>query len=110
MRPRTVFALGVVLGAILGFSYLAAGPLILVPGLVLVRWLLIRGHPLAGLAGSVLGFGAMWVVLIGLLLNNCANDPTCVVPDGWPWLAVGAVIAAAGLALSATAGWQARQG
>lgn len=113
MRPRTVFTVGIGLGLLLGLAYLVAGPLTLLPGLVVVAWLLRRPPALAGLAGlagTILGFGTMWLVLVARVLYVCANDPACVVPDARAWLAIGGAILAAGTVLALVARWQIRQG
>jgi hypothetical protein len=99
MLPRTPLALGLVLGGLLGFAYLLH-PITLFPSLLVWVWLLNkRPRPLA-IAGGLIGFGAVWIVLIGRASWACAQDATCAQPNILPfWFAIGAVFCLAGLLL-----------
>jgi hypothetical protein len=100
MRPRTALLAGLVLGGFLALAYLLAGPLTLFPGLVVWAWLLRRRPRVVTNTGGLIGFGAIWVLLIGRASWACATDPSCVQPDVTVlWLAIGAVFLAAGVVL-----------
>jgi hypothetical protein len=100
VRPRTTLLAGLVLGGSLALAYLLAGPLTLFPGLLVWAWLLRRRPRLIATAGGLIGFGAIWVLLIGRASWACATDPSCVQPDVTVlWLAIGAVFLAAGAVL-----------
>jgi hypothetical protein len=95
MRPRTTLLAGLVLGGFLALAYLLAGPLTLFPGLVVWAWLLRRRPRLVATAGGLIGFGAIWLLLIGRASWACAIDPSCSQPSVIVlWLAIGAVFLA----------------
>jgi hypothetical protein len=96
MQPRTVLLAGLVLGALLGLAFLLA-PFTVIPGLVVWAWLIRRRPRYLGAAGGLVGFGAMWLLLIGQASLRCADDTTCSQPDVTPWLAIGAVILCSGV-------------
>jgi hypothetical protein len=99
MQPRTPWAVGLVLGGLLGFADLIY-PLTLFPSLVVWWWLLTRRPRLPSIAGGLIGFGAAWMLLIGRVSWACETDTTCVQPSILPfWLAIGAGFLAAGLLL-----------
>jgi hypothetical protein len=108
VRPRTLFLTGLVLGAVVGFGFLLAGPVTLAPGLVVWAWLTIRRPRFVGAAGGFIGFGAAWLLLIGQATYSCAIDPTCVEPNAEPWLVVGAAILSCGIALGIATHWDMR--
>ena len=97
--------MGLAFGLVLGLAYLVV-PLTLLPGLVVLGWLLSRFPRLAGLSGAFVGFGLMWLALIGQVTWTCANDPSCVEPNATFWLAIGAVILLIGLLLGMIAWWE----
>lgn len=98
MRPRTTLLAGLVLGGFLSLACLLAGPLTLFPGLVVWAWLLRRRPRGIAIAGGLIGFGAIWLVLIGRAAWACATDPSCSQPSVIVlWLAIGAVFLAAGV-------------
>jgi hypothetical protein len=100
MRPRTALLAGLVLGGFLALAYLLAGPLTLFPGLVVWAWLLRRRPRVVATAGGLIGFGAVWLLLLGRAALACATDPSCVQPSVTVlWLAIGAVFLAAGAVL-----------
>jgi hypothetical protein len=100
MRPRTTLLAGLLLGGFLALAYLLAGPLTLFPGLVVWAWLLRWRPRLAAMAGGLIGFGTIWLVLIGRAAWACATDPSCAQPSVTVlWLAIGAVFLASGVVL-----------
>jgi hypothetical protein len=100
MRLRSDVLAGLVGGGFLALAYLLAGPLTLIPGVVVWGWLLARHRSLRALAATCVGFGAAWVLLIGRVTWTCANDPTCVVPSiTVVWLAPGVLLLAVGIVL-----------
>jgi hypothetical protein len=93
-----------------GLAYLTV-PLTLFPGLLVWAWLLQRRRRLPLIAGGLIGFGAIWLLLIGRMSWACANDPTCVVPDMTAfWLAIGAAFLACGVLLALAARSQLLEG
>jgi hypothetical protein len=98
MRPRVLFLAGLVLGTLLGLAFLLA-PVTLIPGLVVWAWLIGRRPRYLGASGALVGFGVMWLLLIGQASLSCANDATCTQPDVTPWLALGALILGSGVLL-----------
>jgi len=111
MRPRTTLLAGLVLGGFLALAYLLAGPLTLFPGLLVWAWLLRRRPRLVATAGSLIGFGAIWMLLIGRISWTCATDPSCVQPGVTVlWLAIGALFLAAGAVLGLAARGQVPHG
>jgi len=100
MRPRTTLLAGLVLGGFLALAYLLAGPLTLFPGLVVWAWLLRRRPRVTAIAGGLVGFGAVWLLLLGRISWVCATDPSCSQPSVTVlWLAIGAVFLASGVVL-----------
>jgi hypothetical protein len=100
MRSRSDVLAGLIVGGFLALAYLLAGPLTLIPGVVVWGWLLARHRSLPALAATCVGFGAVWVLLIGRVTWTCANDPTCVVPSiTVVWLAPGVLLLAVGIVL-----------
>jgi hypothetical protein len=100
MRPSTTVLAGLVLGGLMSLAYLLAGPLTLFPGLLVWAWLLRQRPRLVATAGSLIGFGAVWMLLIGRISWACATDPSCVQPSVIGlWFAIGAVFLAAGVVL-----------
>ncbi len=111
MRPRTALLAGLVLGGLLGLAYLLAGPLTLFPGLVVWAWLLRLRPRMIAIAGGLIGFGAIWVLLIERASWACASDPSCAQPDVTAlWVAIGAVFVASGLLLGLASRGQVPQG
>jgi len=102
LRRGRAFPAGLALGALLGFAYLVA-PVIVIPGLLAVAWLLSRFPRLAALSGAFVGFGLMWLVVIARVTWACSTDPSCVEPNVTFWLAIGVVLLAAGLLLGLAA-------
>jgi len=96
MRPRVLFLAGLVAGTLLGLAFLLA-PVTFIPGLVVWAWLISRRPRYLGAAGALVGFGAIWLLLIGQAGLRCATDATCTQPDVTPWLAFGALILATGV-------------
>ena len=96
MRPRVLFLAGLVLGTLLGLAFLLA-PFTVIPGLVVWAWLISRRPRYLGASGALVGFGAMWLLLIGQASLRCANDATCTQPDVTPWLVISAVILGSGV-------------
>ena len=100
MRPRTTLLAGLVFGGFLALAYLLAGPLTLFPGLLVWAWLLRRRPRPVATAGSLIGFGAIWMLLIGRISWTCATDPSCIQPSVTVlWLAIGAAFLASGVVL-----------
>jgi hypothetical protein len=100
MRRWSDVLAGLVAGGFLACAYLLAGPLTLVPGLLVWGVGLGRHRNLAALAASCAGFGAVWVLLIGQATWRCADDPTCIVPGFTAaWLAPGFVLLGLGAVL-----------
>ena len=100
MRSRSDVLAGLVVGGFLAMAYLVAGPLSLVPGVVVWGGLLARHRSLLALAGTCVGFGGMWVLLILRVSWTCANDLTCVLPTVTVvWLAPGVLLLAVGIVL-----------
>jgi hypothetical protein len=96
MQPRTLLLAGLVLGVLLGLAFLLA-PFTVIPGLVVWAWLIRRRPRYLGSAGGLVGFGALWLLLIGQASLRCASDTSCSQPDVTPWLAIGAVILGSGV-------------
>jgi hypothetical protein len=96
MRPRVLFLAGLVLGTLLGLAFVLA-PFTVIPGLVVWAWLIRRRPRFLGAAGGLVGFGVMWLLLLGQASFRCANDATCSQPDVTPWLALGTVILCSGV-------------
>jgi len=96
MRPRVLFLAGLVLGALLGLVCLLA-PVAVIPGLVVWAWLIGRQPRYFGASGALVGFGAVWLLLISQASFRCSNDATCTQPDVTPWLVISAVILGAGV-------------
>jgi hypothetical protein len=96
MRPRVLFLAGLVLGTLLGLAYLLA-PVSFIPGLAVWAWLIGRRPRFLGLAGALVGFGVIWLLVIGQAGLRCAVDANCTQPDVTPWLAIGGVILAGGV-------------
>lgn len=99
MRPQTLFLVGIVLGAFMGLATLVAGPLTLLPGLVVWAWLIARQPRFVSASGGLLGFAAAWLLLLGQASWRCAHDSTCVQTDVTPWAAFGAALLLVGVAL-----------
>ena len=103
VRPRTPLLVGFVFGGLFGFAYLVA-PLTLFPGLLVWAWLLRRCPRMPAIAGGLIGFGAIWLILLGRMSWACATDQTCVQPNILPlWLGIGAAFLATGLLLALAA-------
>ena len=98
MRPRTLFLVGLVLGAFLGLTFVLA-PFTLLPSLFVWTWVIARRPRFVSASGGLIGFGALWVLVIGQAAWRCANDSTCTQPDMGPWLGFGAALVGAGIAL-----------
>ena len=95
---------GLVVGGLGALAYLLGGPFTLLLGLAAWAWLLARHGSLPVLAATLVGFGAVWVLLMGKLLWACAIDPTCGPPSfSVVWIAIGVVILTAGILLSLAA-------
>jgi len=89
---------GLVVGGFLALAYLLAGPLTLIVGLAVWGWLLARRRSVPALATTLVGFGGVWVALIGEITWACTNDPTCVVPAfTMVWIGIGAGVLAVGM-------------
>ncbi len=100
MRRWSDVLAGLVAGGFIACAYLLAGPLTLIPGLVVWGVGLARHRSRPALAASCLGFGAAWVLLLGQASWRCANDPTCVMPSATlMWLAPGVALLAVGIVL-----------
>ena len=100
MPPRTLFLVGLVLGAVLGLGFLLAGPLTLVPGLVVWTWVFARRPRFVAGSGGLIGFGFIWLLLLGQATYRCANDASCTQPDMTGWFSVGIAIVIAGVWLA----------
>ena len=103
---RVAWLAGLALGTTGGFLLLE-GPVIGVPlvvaGAVIVR---AAGQALAGSGGLLVGVGTIWLVLLGRMKVTCdADGPSgsCVAPGIDGYLAVAAVVLAAGIGLTVVA-------
>ena len=104
MRPRAALLVGLVFGGLLSLGCLTLGTLALFPGLVALAWLLRQRPRLPAAAGGLIGFGAIWLLLIGRANWACATDSTCVqLSNIWLWTAIGGVFLACGLLLALAA-------
>lgn len=97
---RSAWLAGVVVGAAGGFAALEAPPVGYGVLLAFAVPAVIGRTRLAALGGLLLGFGGAWALLLGRVAVTC-RPPTCLSPDIESWVAVGAGIGAAGLALTA---------
>jgi hypothetical protein len=88
--------LGLVLGAVMGFAFLVAGTVTLLPGLFVWIWLAVQRPPWLGVAGGLIGFGGSWLILLGRASWSCANDVSCSQPNPFPWLAIACLLVASG--------------
>lgn len=100
MRPQMLFLVAIVLGAFMGLATLIAGPLTLLPGLVVWAWLIARQPRFVSASGGLLGFAGAWLLLLGQATWNCAHDSTCVQPNVTPWAAFAAVLLVLGVVLA----------
>ena len=112
--PRRPFAIAIGAGVLTAAAYLVAGPLALLPALVIWAYLLTRpaargavGRVVA--AGLLVGFGVGWLAIVGRAAWACAQDTSCSFPDGPAWLALGAFVLAVGLAVLGVTGLRARR-
>jgi hypothetical protein len=101
MRPKTALLVGLLAGGLTSFAYLLF-PLTLFPALGLWAWLLQRQPRRPAVAGGLIGFGTIWLVLIGRATWACVGaDSTCAEPSLlWLWLAIGAAFLVLGLLLA----------
>jgi hypothetical protein len=88
--------LGLVLGAVMGFAFLVAGTVTLLPGLFVWIWLAVQRPRWLGVAGGLIGFGGSWLILLGRASWSCANDVSCSQPNPFPWLAIAGLLVASG--------------
>lgn len=111
MRGRA-FLLGLVAGALgglllvefgIGLPFLAALA-IAIGCAVRPRWV--------GAAGTLIGWGSLWIVLLTIAARACATSPSCgdTPPSVVPWITAGAGLIAVGLALLASSGRAGRDG
>jgi hypothetical protein len=96
MRPQALFLAGLVLGTLLGLAFLLA-PITFIPGLAVWAWLVGRRPRFLGASGALVGFGMVWLLVIGQAGLRCAIDATCSQPDLTPWLVIGVVILCGGV-------------
>ncbi len=99
MRTQRLFLLGLALGAVMGVAALIAGPLTVLPGVIVWSWLIVRRPRFVGASGGLVGFGVAWLLLLGQAVWRCANDQTCAQVDPTPWLSFGGVFVVIGLVL-----------
>jgi len=83
MRPQALFLAGLVLGTLLGLAFLLA-PVTFIPGFAVWAWLISRRPRFLGASGGLVGFGAIWLLVIGQAGLRCAVDATCSQPDLTP--------------------------
>ncbi|HEU4672400.1 MAG TPA: YndJ family transporter [Candidatus Limnocylindrales bacterium] len=89
--------LGVVAGAVAAFGVLLAGAVGAIAGAPAWAWTFVGRRPVVRMSGLLVGFGGAWIAL--LLVGNSRCDPaTCTAPDLAPWLAVGGLLLASGIA------------
>ncbi len=96
---RRAFLAGLTVGAFLSLAVLLAGTLILLPGVIVIAWLIARQPPVTAAAGALIGSGATWLLVIGQATWRCAQDPSCGQPDMTGLLAFGAALLVAGVAV-----------
>jgi hypothetical protein len=98
------FVLGLIAGGLGGLLSLtwAVGVPFLGP-LAIVVGCLIRPRP-TGAGGTLIGWGATWLVLFARVAGSCSTDRDCGGgPDIEPWMAAGVGLILVGLALLAAA-------
>jgi hypothetical protein len=96
MRPQLLLLAGLLLGALMGFAFLEAGTLTVIPDLFVWIWLLVKRPRFLGAAGGLIGFGGSWLVLLGWASWSCAHDFSCWQPDVSAWLVVAALLVGSG--------------
>ena len=92
------WAIGLLVGLVVGVGSLVGGPLAAGFGLaaaILVAWRAPRDAPVGGLT---LGFGLAWIALLARADLACGTD--CVGPDLRPWYLVGGALVVFGVALT----------
>lgn len=99
----THWLLGIVLGAFVGGFVLEAGVLALLLLVPVLVWSAREAQRPFGLSGAALGVGAGFGGLLALADIRCAADVSCSMPDQTGYLAVAAVLVAAGGALAVVA-------
>jgi hypothetical protein len=93
------------LGLLLGLLALIVGPLVLALGIPFVPAIRRSSAIRAGLSGGLIGWGSMWLVLIGWARFRCTtvvtpdSSSTCTAPDLTGWIVAAVVAIGIGLAL-----------
>jgi hypothetical protein len=83
MRPRMLFLVGLVLGAVTGLAFVLAG---------------LRPR-FASASGGLIGFGVAWLLVIAQSTWGCANDAWCSQVDVTPTIGFAAVLISMGIVL-----------
>jgi len=81
----TRWFLGLLVGGVAGIAPLALGTLGLVLAVPVVLWALVDRPRGVALGGAMVGTGAVWLVVLGRIIQSCAGPNTategCVGPD-----------------------------
>lgn len=96
----TRFAVAFVFGALLSLS-ISFGLVPLIVAILVALAPAVAWRSWAALSGALVGWGTMWVVLIGSTYTRCVSmGADCVGSDGIAvWLAFGVVVLTAGIAV-----------
>lgn len=86
-----------------GAALVLAGPLTLLPGVILWGWAVRGPLKLAVGSGGFFGFGAGMLVLLGQAAVRCTIDQSCSQPDlsSWVGIATGFLILGTGVGIAA---------
>jgi len=99
MRPRMLFLVGLVLGAVTGLAFVLAGLGTGIPGLVIWTWVIAKRPRFASASGGLIGFGVAWLLVIAQSTWGCANDAWCSQVDVTPTIGFAAVLISMGIVL-----------
>lgn len=99
MRPKTLFLVGLVLGAMAGLAFILAGLGTGIPGLVIWTWVIAKRPRFASASGGLIGFGVVWLLVIAQSTWGCANDAWCSQVDVTPTIWLAAALISAGIVL-----------